>query len=110
MTITERLHDFLNKIYIPKSKLGEVDKLMKYINVASLRMPNKNDAHKARFVVLLIHTKGKGKRQTFDYYDIMYVDFDKIGEKYALSYIYSDDGYGYPYRMDITSIKNVLII
>lgn len=110
MTIKERLLNYLDNIYIPIGKREKVEELKKFIEPLTLRMPNSNDSHKSRYIVLLIETKGKGERETFAGYSVMYVDFDSIGEKYAIAYIYDDGGNGYVKRMYIKSIKNILII
>ena len=110
MTLKERLYDYLDNLYIPVSKRGQVEQLKKLVESVSLRMPNANDAFKSHYTILTIKTKGKGNRRSFDTYGIQYVDFNSIGEKYALAYIYDEDGKGTPIRMDITSIKNILII
>ena len=109
MNLRERLRNYLDTIYIPKPKKHLAEQLMFYVDEIDIRLPNKNDSHKSKYRVIMIRTKGKGTRESFDDFKIMYVDFDTIGEKYALSYVYDDDGNGYPYRMDITSIKNLII-
>ena len=109
MTIEKRLRDFLNKIYIPYPKRDRIDALMHYVENTRLRYPNKNDECKTGYRLLLIRTRGKGTRETFEEWNISYVDFNTIGEKYALAYIYDMDGNGKPCRMDITSIKNLII-
>ena len=110
MTLKERLLDYLNNLYIPVSKKEQVERLKAFIDSVSLRMPNSRDAFKTHFTILTIRTKGKGNRRSFDTYGIQYVDFNSIGTKYALAYLYDENGEGKPIRMDITSIKNILII
>lgn len=110
MTIKERLLNYLAKIYVPIGKRSQVENLKGFIDNVNMRMPNKNDSHKSHYIVLTIETKGKGNRETFSDYSIKNVDFDSIGEKYAMAYVYDDYGQGKPIRMNITSIKNILII
>lgn len=109
MNVKERLNAFLNRLYIPKRNKDSFEKLKEFIAKVSIRAPNANDAHKSRYTILIIETKGKGTRETFDSWFVRFVDFDTIGEKYALAYIYDSEGNGKPHRIDITSSKNILI-
>lgn len=110
MNVRERLHAFLGRLYVPKQKEESFTGLRNFLENVTIRAPNENDAHKAKYTMLVIDTKGKGKRETFDKWSIKYVDFDSIGKRYALAYIYDSDGHGHPQRIDIQSSKNILII
>ena len=110
MNVRERLQEYLARLYVPRDKEEEFEKLNSFLKAVDIRAPNKNDAHKSRFTILLIQSKGKGSRETFQSYSVKYVDFDTIGEKYALAYIYDSEGNGSPHRIDITSSKNIIIL
>ena len=102
------LHEYLARLYVPKNKTALFLQLKEYINAINLRYPQKEDSYKSRCPILLIQSKGKGQRETFEDYRVIYADFDNIGEKYALAYL-STERDGYPKRLDITSVKNLII-
>ena len=109
MNAKKRLRDYLDKIYIPIGKKNLVKQLLFYVDAVDVRLPNCEDAHTTGQSILIIETKGKGTRESFSDFRVEYVDFTTIGEKYALAYVYDASGYGKPCRMDITSIKNLII-
>ena len=109
MNVYDKLGNFLNTIYIPYPMRGAVNNLKEYVKDHRLRYPNKSDEGKTRYRLLKIRTRGKGSRETFEHWGVYYVDFNTIGEKYAIAYVYDIDGNGKPCRMDITSIKNLII-
>ena len=109
MKANQKVINFIDELYIPKSKLMLVQQLLDYLEIVKVRTIDPNDHHSVHMSVLQILTKGKGKRETFDDYRIIKADFDNIGKKYALVYIYSDDMSGHPVRMDITSPRNTII-
>lgn len=110
MNIRDKLNAFLNRIYVPFAKMETFVSLQQFVNDVRIRSPNKRDAHQNRLNVLLIHTRGKGLRETFESWETKFIDFDNIGEKYALAYVYDDEGNGSPQRIDITSCKNLIIL
>lgn len=109
MNIRQRVNEFLARLYVPKSKRVDRDQLQEILDTMTLRAPNINDAHKSRYTILLIETKGKGKRETYQGHSVRFIDFDSVGDKYAIAYVYDAEGNGRPLRLDITSPKNILI-
>ena len=106
----KNLYEYLNRLYAPKAKKPIIENLRKYIEVSGLRYISQDDADTKRRV-LLIHSKGKGARETFESFEVKYIDFDsRIGQKYCYSFIHDQDGSGYLKRLDITSVKNLIII
>ena len=98
MKVNQKVIKFVKGLYIPKSKRSIAIQLLDYLDIVKVRNIEPNDHHTIRVSILLIHTKGKGTRETFDDYQIMYADFDTIGKKYALAYFYDSLG-GYPKRV-----------
>ena len=105
----KRLIDWLDSLYIPKSKKELLKQLKERLTGHDVRSPDKRDQFKSGVEMLFIHTRGKGRLESFDGFKFLYADFDAIGNKYALVYVYDSTG-GKPLRMDITSIKNLVII
>ena len=108
MNVNQKVIEFVKGLYIPKSKRSTVIQLLDYLDIVKVRKIETNDHHTIKLSVLLIFTKGKGKRETFEDYQVIYADFDNIGRKYALAYFY-DSERGYPKRIDIDSPKNTII-
>ena len=102
------LRDYLARLYVPKAKSNLFGQLDQYLDIINVRFPTKEDAYKGRCPILVIYTKGKGTRETFEDYRVKYADFDSIGEKYALAYVYDETG-GKPQRLDITSVKTMIV-
>ena len=107
--VKKTLLDWLDSLYIPKSKKPLILQLKQYLDIVDVRHVSKEDEFKIGLSMLVIQTKGKGTRETFEDFKVYRADFNTIGKQYALVYIYSMSG-GKPLRMDITSMKNLVII
>lgn len=108
MTLKKKLENYLKGLYIPVSKNSLFMQLWNYLKEIDIRAPTKEDAYRPNNPMLIIYTKGRGERETFHDYKVMYADFDSIGTRFALAYVHDDSG-GFPKRIDITSLKTTLI-
>lgn len=106
-----KLFEFLDSLYVPKSKRCIMQTLQHFIEENKFLKISKNESGKVARQMLIIKTKGKGARCSFDGFDIKLADFDtKIGKRYVYAYIYNMDSLGQFKRLDITSVKNLIII
>lgn len=110
MDVKKELMEYLKGLYLPKSKQKSMVELLDLLKRIKLRLPCKDDAYRIGMVTLIIRTQGKGTRESFQGYETMFVDFDKVGKKYSIAYVRNAQGQGYVKRLDITSLKNTIII
>ena len=109
LTLREQVNAFLARLYVPKKAMESYKTLKEFLSSVTIRSPTGRDAHKTRFMMVLIETKGKGARETYQSYDVRFVDFDTIGKRYANAYVYDSDGVGKPKRIDLNSPKTFLL-
>lgn len=83
--------------------MSDFGELLSFVSEVRIRAPTKEDEYRTNRDVLVIVTRGKGERETFEGWLKRKANFDRIGMKYALVYIYNDLGSGYPRRIDIES-------
>ena len=105
----QNILDFARSLYVPKTKKVAHGELMKFIALHDLHPVSESDAGTIWRKMLIVETKGKGKRETYSTHYVADVDIDSVGKKYAMTYIRIPSGSNKPYRMDITSCKNLLI-
>ena len=106
----EVVKDFLNSIYWPKSKREKYGELFTLLETLNIRSVNKNDSRKCRLTCLEIKTKGVGSYESFDSYNIKYIDINHVGDTYAEVYIYDEDGNGLPQKIRLINPKISIII
>ena len=105
-----KLYEYLDTLYVPKAKKYKMHQLQHHITQLSIRYINKADAGRVNVQVLIIKTKGKGTRSSFDDYEVKLADFDSnIGKRYAYAYIHDFNTLGYVKRLDITSVKTLIL-
>ena len=104
---------YLKTLYVPESKKEKFDFILGWVrsNGAKLREIASNDEWRSNLDCLVIITKGKAPRESFQDYQIKKIDFAKVGKAYAESYIYeAESGMGYPERAYYKNPKISIII
>ena len=105
-----KLYEYLYSLYVPKAKKYRMGQLQHQISKMSIRHISKSDAGRVNVQVLIVKTKGKGTRSSFDDYEVKLADFDSnIGKRYAYAYIHDFNSLGYLKRLDITSVKTLIL-
>ena len=106
----EQVKNFLGRLYVPKANKKDFDFLTELVEKSNIRSPTGEDAHRVGLVIGIIQTTGKGNRETYQNHKVEFVDFDTIGSRYAMAYVYDTDGNGRPLRIDIESPKTFLVM
>lgn len=86
---------FLQSIYLPNNQTGAMRLLRNHLREGlygepyyKTRLIEKTDAGRIRTRALWIKTKGDSKRKSFAGYELVQIDINKVGDKYAEVYIY----------------------
>lgn len=91
MNRREELLEFLDKIYIPVDKLNDVAILTRIVLENDYRAISEEDANTMKTDCLVIHTKGRGLRETFAGFSITRIDIASVSESMATIAIYNQD-------------------
>lgn len=88
---------YIENLYFPVKTRDEERKLKDDIHAGRFERISRDYEFKKHVPVIVIHTKGKGSRETFDFASRLFADFGKIGEKVGEIYLYNEERtIGYP--------------
>lgn len=105
MTRREELREYLNKIYCPVNKTAKMAQLWQIIAENDYRAIEEQDKNKMFLDCLIIETKGKGERETFQDYLITRVDIGEVSNATASIAIYKDINLVTPLKVSRLNIK-----
>ena len=105
MTRREELTYFLNKLYCPVDKTAKLAQLRAIVAENDYRAIDEGDKNKMFRDCLIIETKGKGSRETFQDYLITRVDIGEVGSATASIAIYKDINLVTPLKVSKDNIK-----
>lgn len=102
----EEIREYLKNIYIPVAARETYMRLLDILQENTYREISSIDEGKILHDSLIIETKGKGERETFQNYTIARVDVGKVGDTYIDIAIYNIDSQSfYPIRVKKDTIK-----
>jgi len=105
----ERMLKYLESIYVPKHHADDYTKLIQFISDHHLRDIEKADEYKTGVDMILIRTLGRGARETFQGWELVKADFDRVYSTYANAYIYVPGSRGTPQRVFRNSNKIAVV-
>ena len=105
MTRREELREYLNKIYCPVDKTAKLAQLWAIVAENDYRAIEETDKNKKFLDCLIIETKGKGSRESFQDYLITRVDIGEVGSATASIAIYKDINLVTPLKVARDNIK-----
>lgn len=92
---------YLKTLYVPESNKEKYKFILDWVrsNGVKLREITPDDEWCGNLDCVVIVTKGKAPRESFQEYQIKKIDFAKVGKAFAEAYIYeAESGLGYPER------------
>lgn len=106
MTRREKLIDFLETIYVPAKLISEAAKLRKIVLENDYREIEESDSCSINNNALIIYTKGRGSRESFQGYEITRVDIGEVSSNMVDIAIYHQEYYSVtPLRVSRKNIK-----
>ena len=105
MTRREQLTYYLNKLYCPVDKTAKLAQLRAIVAENDYRAIEETDNNKMFRDCLIIETKGKGSRESFQDYLITRVDIGEVGSATASIAIYKDNNLVTPLKVARDNIK-----
>ena len=105
MTRRNQLLQFLESIYVPVSLIAKHAELLRIVNENDYRGIEKYDEAHVFMNALIISTKGRGKFESFQGYQITRVDVGRVGKEFADLAIFDGMTLAKPTRVSRTNIK-----
>ena len=105
MTRRDELNAFLDSLYVPAGLREEVEQLRLIVRENDYRAIESKDTGKMFKDCLVIHTTGKGNRETYFGFHICRVDIGAVGSKMAEIAIHYIDSVTTPRRVAKTNLK-----
>ena len=105
MNRKDELTTYLLNLYVPTKLKDSFESLLNLLKTYDPREINESDAHQMRLSCLVILTRGKGERESYQGYRISRIDFGDVGAKFADIAIFNDSDLAEPTRIDKRNIK-----
>ena len=106
----ERMLQYLTNVYVPKVHADDYTKLIQFISEHRLFDITNLEEHKVGVDLLMIRTLGRGARETFQGWELVKADFDRVYSTYANAYIYVPGSRGTPQRVFRNSNKIAVVL